>query len=128
MAKTTRVNETLKKASAVRNLWETIPKFTMGDVTLKDFVAAHDATDELAREYAKMDLELTGVKNNRDKNIRVLNDLVTRFRSGMRSIYGPDSAQYEQAGGTPTHARKAPKRAGDATVAGTAAAPTAPQK
>jgi hypothetical protein len=38
-----------------------------------------------------------------------LNDLVTRFRSGVRAAYGPDSAQYEQAAAVRKSARKSPK-------------------
>jgi len=36
--------------------------------------------------------------------------LVTRARSGIRSVFGPDSTQYEQAGGTRTSERKTPTR------------------
>jgi hypothetical protein len=47
-----------------------------------------------------------GLKVNREHQIRQLHDLVLRFRSGMRSYFGADSPQYEQAGGTRASARK----------------------
>ena len=110
MAKIASVKAALKDACNVRTVWESIPSFKIGSIALKDFIAIHDATGESDKEYAKRDVELTGVKGNRDDNARQLSGLVTRFRSGMRSIYGPDSPQYEQAGGTPTRNRKPPKR------------------
>ena len=72
----------------------------MGRIALDDFIAIHDAADGLDKQYAKQDVELTGVKGTRDDKLLQLSELVTRFRSGMRSVYGPDSAQYGQAGGT----------------------------
>ncbi|HYR89528.1 MAG TPA: hypothetical protein VE422_35970 [Terriglobia bacterium] len=62
------------------------------------------------------------MKANRDDRVRELSDLVTRFLSGIRAAYGPDSAVYEQAGGTRSSLRKSPTRqAGAASVTNTAA-------
>ena len=36
--------------------------------------------------------------------------LTTRARSGIRGFFGPDSDEYEQAGGTRTSERKKPTR------------------
>jgi hypothetical protein len=82
----------------------------MGNTSLNDFIALQDATVNLDKDYATKHVELTGLKKNRDEKIRELSDLITRFRSGMRSTYGADSPQYAQAGGTPNSARKAPTR------------------
>ncbi|PYS43967.1 MAG: hypothetical protein DMG13_34615 [Acidobacteria bacterium] len=109
MTKGLSVSAALKDAGCVRTVWESIPSFKMGNVSLNDFITAYDATDAAEKEYAKKDVELTGVKDSRDDNARHLNDLVTRFRSGMRSVYGPDSAQYGQAGGTRARDRKPPR-------------------
>ena len=117
MAKSIRPRATLADALDVKSVWQAVPDFTMGDISLKQFVAVHDAADSLDKEYSTKDVELTGVKNKRDEKARLLGELVTRFRSGMRSIYGPNSSQYEQAGGTPNSARKAPTRKAKATPA-----------
>jgi len=45
----------------------------------------------------------------RDDKARQLSEYITRFRSLMRAIYGPDSKEYGQAGGTRVRDRKAPK-------------------
>ncbi len=126
MAKTTKVKGTLSDAVSIRAVWATIPDYKMGSTSLNDFVALQEVTVNLDKEYATRDTELTGVKNNRDDSVRHLSALITRFRSGMRSAYGPDSPQYAQAGGTPNSARKAPtrkKKTGGATEPATTPKP-----
>jgi hypothetical protein len=60
----------------------------------------------LDQTCAQREVELAGLKVNREHQIRQLHDLVLRFSSGMRSYFGADSPQYEQAGGTRASARK----------------------
>ena len=112
MARIASIKATLNDAGGVRTVWEAHPGFTMGSVSLNDFIAVHDAVDELDKDCAKKDVELTGVKANRDDKARHLGELITHFRSGMRSTYGPDSPEYEQAGCTRASARKPPTRKG----------------
>ncbi|PYS18693.1 MAG: hypothetical protein DMG11_32795 [Acidobacteria bacterium] len=122
MAKKVRTKTTLADALDVKSVWQAIPDFTMGGISLQQFVAVHDAADSLEKQYSQKSVELDGVKANRDDKVRELNDLVTRFLSGIRAAYGPDSAVYEQAGGTRSSLRKSPARqARAAPVANTAA-------
>ncbi|HYR86707.1 MAG TPA: hypothetical protein VE422_21655 [Terriglobia bacterium] len=104
------VKSTLDDGLDVKSVWRAIPDFTLGGISLKQFVAVHDAADSLDKEYSRKGVELDGVKANRDDKVRELNDLITRFRSGIRAAYGPDSAVYEQAGGTRSSLRKSPTR------------------
>src|SRR5262249_25302088 len=87
-----------------------VPGFKMGSITLKDFNTTYAAAEELNKDFASKELELTGIRSSRDDKVRELSDLITRFRSGMRSVYGPDSVQYEQSGATRASARKKPVR------------------
>ena len=114
MAKIVNVKAALQDAGDVRAVWAAIPDFAMGSVSLKDFITVHDQAEVLQKEYAKKDIELTGVKGNRDDKVRQLGDLITRFRSTVRGVYGPDSPLYQQAGGTRASARKTPVRNGKA--------------
>jgi len=111
---------TLLEAHDVKTVWEAIPDFVMGDVTLEQFIAAQNAADTLSKTYSAKENELTGVKIARDNKFSELSSLITRFRSGMRSTYGPDSSEYGRAGGTRASARKRPvrKSATDTTNAG----------
>src|SRR5438876_6261440 len=110
MPQKVKIKAILRNALNIKTVWEANPDFKMGDVLLNDFTTIYDAAEGLAEEYSRKRVELTGVKNNRDDKARELNRLITRFRSGMRAYYGPDSAQYGQSGATRASARKSPKR------------------
>jgi hypothetical protein len=86
------------------------PTFSMGEVTaltLKTDMSTLIAADEAVEEQRQ---KLTALLNARDAQSATLNELVTRARSGIRAVYGPDSTQYEQAGGTRKSERKTPTR------------------
>ena len=110
MAKSVSPKATITDGKTVQTVWTGIPTFKMGDVGAKDFNAISDEAVVLNDAYDKQDLELTGIREHRDDKLLQLKELITRFRSGMRSTYGPDSPQYEQAGGTRTSNRKPPRR------------------
>ena len=109
MAKSTNSNLALKDAAVVRSLWQSLPGFKAGNTSFKDFLAALDAADALARQYASRDVELTGIKGKRDDRALELQDILVRFKSAIRAMYGADSAEYQQAGLTRARDRKPPK-------------------
>jgi hypothetical protein len=109
MVKKPTISAVLQDASSVRTVWESHPELKVGDITLDDFIAIHDATDASQKEYVKKRVELTGVKNHRDDSAVKLNDFTTRFRYTVRGFYGSDSAQYGQTGAIRARDRKAPK-------------------
>ena len=120
MAKTINPKVTITEGKIIQTIWTGIPDFKMGTIGADEFNAAYDETVALNEIYDAKDLELTGIRERRDDKVRQLNGLVTRFRSGMRSMYGPDSPEYEQAGGTRTSNRKPPRRKqpADSTMVG----------
>ena len=120
MAKTINPKVTITEWKTIQTIWTGIPDFKMGTIGADEFNAAYDETVALNEIYDAKDLELTGIRERRDDKVRQLNGLVTRFRSGMRSMYGPDSPEYEQAGGTRTSNRKPPRRKqpADSTMVG----------
>ena len=52
----------------------------------------------------------TGYKWWRRYQASGVGELIVRARSGFKSVYGPDSTQYQQAGGTRKSDRKRPVR------------------
>jgi hypothetical protein len=82
----------------------------MGDVTLPKFTAACEQLRETNNAVESKKLELTGLINDREAQADSVRELVVRARSGFKSVYGPDSTQYEQAGGTRKSERKRPVR------------------
>jgi hypothetical protein len=111
MAKKIRINQTLKDAIGVKTVWATIPDFKMGTVAFNDFTAASDAANAAHNDHESKGEQLSDAKADRDEKVRQLDDLITRFKSGIRAQYGPDSVQYQQAGGTRSSLRKPPKKA-----------------
>jgi len=109
MAKRSNVKATLEDAEKAKTVWQAHPEFKIGEISLKQFTAVLDAAVGLSKEYASDSVALTGLRVSRDDKVEQLNDLLTRFRSGIRAVYGPDSAQYEQAGAVRKSARKSPK-------------------
>jgi hypothetical protein len=109
MAKTA-ANEAVNDAQKIVEVWKANPTFSMGEVTLAIFqgsmagVTAADADVEAKRR------EMTGLADVRDDEIKKLQELTTRARSGIRPTFGPDSKEYEQAGGTRKSERKKPTR------------------
>ncbi len=110
MATKVSVDGVLADATSITNAWTANPDFTLGDITLAKFKAAFNGLDTANAAVETQRTELTGLINDRDDQAVALNELVTRARSGFRAIYGPDSTQYEQAGGTRTSERKRPNR------------------
>src|SRR5713226_3116800 len=114
MAKRIRIKQTLNDALSIRAAWEKIPDFKVGTVSLNDFIATSAAAETGHKDHAAKGADLADVKAERDEKIRQVDDLITRFKSGVRALYGPDSVQYEQAGGTRSSLRKSPIRKSEA--------------
>ena len=99
-------NAALTDAQKIVQVWSANPTFNMGVVTLADFQAAVAALTAADADVEAQRIELTQLQDARDDQIKALIDLTTRARAGVKSAFGPDSAQYEQAGGTRKSERK----------------------
>ncbi|MBI5383282.1 MAG: hypothetical protein HZA90_01200 [Verrucomicrobia bacterium] len=106
-----------KDSNIILGVWTGNPDFKMKDVTLEGFRADCDALDKVLADIADLDMKLTPLRNQRDDLTLKLNETNTRARSGMKGFFGPNSTQYEQAGGTRATERKKsvrkPKTGGD---------------
>ena len=103
-------NTALVDAAKVDDVWTKNPTFTTKLITLTQFEAAMAAceTGDAAVEAKRR--ELTALLNQRNAANRTLKKMTTQARSGIRGFFGPDSDEYEQAGGTRTSERKKPTR------------------
>src|SRR3989304_5194042 len=99
MAKTA-ANEVLTDADKIIKVWDDNPTFSMGEVTAASFKADRKAVADADADVEAKRLELTPLLNVRDAKIAAMAELITRALSGIRPTFGPDSSQYEQAGGT----------------------------
>ena len=107
----TKVSSTnvVEDADKIIGVWKANPTFSIMGITQADFVAATDDIRNRNTAIADMQRELTGLIDRRDDKALALSEWVTRALSGVRSNFGPDSAEYEQAGGTRKSERKKPK-------------------
>ncbi len=100
----------LEDSQRITQVWEANTDFKLGAITLAKFKEVKDGLDSTLGEIETGEMELTALKNKRDSLASELSELVTRTKSGFRATYGPDSTQYEQAGGTRKSERAKPTR------------------
>ncbi len=110
MARKISFDDTFKEADRVRTTWQSIPEFQMGVISFEDFAGVYGQARDLFGQYLAKKNELLGLKLTRDKKIRELSNIISRFRSSMIAQFGHDSSQYAQAGGIPRDRRKRRKR------------------
>ena len=102
-------------AKNIEKVWKTKPDMTLGKndddkVTLVDYQGSKKAVDDWEDKIEDARNVLTGLLDSRDDSALKLSGLNTRALSAIRGIFGPDSAEYDQAGGTRTSERKKPVR------------------
>jgi|WetSurMetagenome_2_1015567.scaffolds.fasta_scaffold653178_1 hypothetical protein len=105
-----KTNLVINEANRIVRVWRENPGFQLGTITLDDVHATIERLTQLDDHVRSLRSELIGAINRRDDTARALNEIVVRARSGIRGNFGPDSSQYEQAGGTRTSERKPRKR------------------
>jgi len=93
-------NDVLNEANKVVDTWTANPDFKLGTVTLESFTQARTDLQSADLAVETKRTELSALMNNRDTRLAALTELVSRARAGFKAVYGPDSTQYEQAGGT----------------------------
>jgi hypothetical protein len=87
--------------------WEKIDaSLKVGDLTLEGAKQKLAEAQTLDRQVADLDLERVAAVNKRDDVFKYLRDATTRVRSMVRAVYGPDSSEYEEVGGTRASERK----------------------
>lgn len=98
----------------IARVWQENPTFTLGEVTLparqSKIVALRQKRDQAETSRT----QLTALKNELEELRAEMASINTRALSGYRAVYGPNSSQYEQVGGTRSSERKRPsKKSGD---------------
>jgi hypothetical protein len=104
------INTSLVDAKKVADVWTENPTFSMNDVTLVSYKAAMTAAQSADDAVETLRGQLGDLINARNARNDELDELTTRALSGIRGFFGPDSSQYEHAGGTRTSERKKPTR------------------
>ena len=101
---------TLEQAQSILKAWKRIdPALKIGTLTLESITADVARVEGLQQRIIYLQNELMNIRIQRDEATIGLWNTVTRTRSGIKGIYGDDSTEYKQAGGTRKSERKKPR-------------------
>jgi hypothetical protein len=96
----------LANSEQIARVWTENPTFTLGEVTLTILQSRITDLRQKRDRIETLRTQLTALNNEVTQQASELADINTRALSGYRAVYGPDSTQYEQAGGTRRSERK----------------------
>jgi len=89
-------NDSAQMQEDIRKIYKT--RYRQATQLLADLQAANE-------DVAEKEQELTGLRDNRDDDAKIANRINVAFRAVAKGVFGADSAEYEQAGGTRTSSR-----------------------
>jgi hypothetical protein len=101
----------LAEAETIARIWEANPNFSMGDIKLADFKASIQSLRDKRQSVNETRTLLTRLVNEASDEATAVKKFSARVRGGYKATYGPNSSQYEQAGGTRETERK-PRKSG----------------
>ena len=108
--------DVIEQAQDVLVGWGQInPALTFGTLTPTTMKTDINADAPLEAQISKLEKQLADTRNQRDILYNNVWEKVKRIRSGVKSIYGDDSQQYEWVGGTRMSNRKPRARKGSTT-------------
>ncbi|HEX8457798.1 MAG TPA: hypothetical protein VF656_10915 [Pyrinomonadaceae bacterium] len=110
---------TLADSEQIERVWAENPTFALGEITLAKLQSKLKDLRQKREQAETLPTQLTALSNDLNAQMAELTTINTRARSGFRAVYGPDSTQYEQAGGTRASERKRPSKKKPAPSSGT---------
>ncbi len=108
MPKNSSIDDVIADGERIIRVWRDSPAFSMSDVTLAQLEAMITDLRTLRGQIEDSRTQLTQLVNQSNDKLSTISSVASRARSGFRAFFGPDSSQYEQAGGTRTSERKRP--------------------
>jgi hypothetical protein len=103
-------NDVIAEAEQIARVWTENKDFALGEMTLPKLQKMIADLRDSRSQIEDTRTQLTALTNESNEQAAALNQINTRALSGFRAIYGPNSTQYEQAGGTRSSERKRPTR------------------
>lgn len=100
------VDAVISDADRLALVWSDNSKFSMGDLTLDMLKAEITKLRNLKHDRDEARVNLSKLVDDTNDQMKLVDGYATRGRSGMKAIFGPNSAQYAQVGGTRQSERK----------------------
>src|SRR5215212_8544613 len=108
----------LTECERIARVWTDNPTFSLGEVTLAGFQAKLTEARQKREQLETLRMQATALSNELEERTSELATIRTRALSGFRAVYGPDSTQYEQAGGTRQSEKRRSSRKGGGSAPG----------
>lgn len=124
MAQQIDFNAIVSDAEKIEKVWVKNPSMTLGSdsdpknpkVTHVEYQKTITDVEGFSSRIEDLRSQIDDLLNKRNESARALSQLNTRALSAIRGIFGPDSTEYEQAGGTRSSERKKPVRKGSTSA------------
>lgn len=94
-------------------VWADNPTFSLGEVTLAGLQTKIAEAKQKREQLETLRMQTTALSNELEERTGELAGIRTRGLSGFRAVFGPNSTQYEQAGGTRQSEIRRSTRKGD---------------
>ncbi len=103
--------DTIEQAEVVLEAWKNIdPALQLGGMALAALEGETTQVRALYAQISSLETQLIDLRNQRDSLTLSVWDRLKRVRTGVKSLFGDDSSQYEMVGGTRISERKHPTR------------------
>ena len=106
MASNKTVDSVIADAERLAQVWSENPTFALGDVTIEGLRSSITKLRNLKQTRDEMRTDLSKLVDDTSDQMKLVDSYNTRGRSGMKAVFGPNSAQYAQVGGTRLSERK----------------------
>lgn len=104
------VDNVVAELDAIFRVFDGETDLKIGDITRQSLTATISGLRAKSAELEAVKAQVTTLVNSLDADLAAAVEIQTRGLSGIRAIFGPDSSQYELAGGTRKSERKKPTK------------------
>jgi hypothetical protein len=104
------VDDLIADLEKILRVFEKNPEFKVGDITAQSLGATIQGLRAKSQELENAKTLATRLVNELDDQVGGGRQVQTRGLSGIRAGFGPDSSEYEEAGGVRTSERKKPAK------------------
>ncbi len=96
----------IEEAERIIRVWEANPDFSLGEITKEKMQTMITELKQACASLEDLRRRVIETSNLVDDKVDAVNSVNVRARSGVKAVYGPNSSQYEEAGGTRESDRK----------------------
>ena len=110
MANSKTADQVLADAAKIIKVLNENGKPKLGDLTADTLTTESDKLRTLDAELDEKRLDIAKLVDQVSDQVKVVAEMNVRGRGGVKAVFGGDSPQYEQVGGTRASERKTPKK------------------